>query len=267
MRQRLVRPLIIGYTACALLALLGFCLLPDLPQRAPAALGITGALLYAAFMGGLLGVCAWNVPERRWLMAAYAIGSAAEIVGMHTGWPFGPYSYTEVMVPQVLGWPPLIGLAWAEFAWYTRYLLPAQWPKWLRVPLGAVWMTAVDLVMDPVAAGPLHLWEWSDGGQFYGVPWSNFAGWLLVGAAIMLLEPQAAAGQGARRDTPDAATPDPAAALAPLVARAIGLSILVFFTVLALRHALWILAMLGMVLLAIHYLMFKSRIDKLKETS
>jgi len=40
-------------------------------------------------------------------------------------------------------------------------------------------MTAWDLSMDPVWAEIYHAWVWRDGEAYYGVPISNFFGWLL----------------------------------------------------------------------------------------
>jgi putative membrane protein len=46
----------------------------------------------------------------------------------------------------------------------------------------------MDAVLDPGATS-LGFWVWPEGGAFYGVPPSNFAGWLLSGtlAAALLL--------------------------------------------------------------------------------
>jgi uncharacterized membrane protein len=246
MPQRYIRWLLAGYWVCALGALGLYLIWPELPQTAPRAQGIAAAILYALFIGGLLAVCAASRAERMWLLMACVIGGAAEWVGVHTGWPFGRYEYTAIVVPQFDGWPPLLGLAWAEFAWYTRYLFPVSMPRWLRVVSAASWMTAVDLVMDPVAAGPLHLWQWHDGGAYYGVPWTNYAGWLLVAALIMLVEPRLESA-GPESDE------DIQTKLARSVARVVGLSILVFFTALALRHGLWVPAAIGALLLVMHY--------------
>ncbi|MDD3072052.1 MAG: carotenoid biosynthesis protein, partial [Methanoculleus horonobensis] len=59
--------------------------------------------------------------------------------------------------------------------------------SWIRlVPVGVLALLLVDLVIDPavVHAG---LWVWTDGGAYYGVPVSNFAGWILTGAVYIAL--------------------------------------------------------------------------------
>ena len=47
--------------------------------------------------------------------------------------------------------------------------------------LSAVLLVAADLVLDPGAA-LLGYWIWTEPGLYYGIPASNFAGWLLTGA-------------------------------------------------------------------------------------
>ena len=44
----------------------------------------------------------------------------------------------------------------------------------------------MDGVLDPGAAS-LGFWIWPDGGAYYGVPTSNYAGWLLSGALAVAL--------------------------------------------------------------------------------
>ncbi|OHV61385.1 carotenoid biosynthesis protein [Pseudofrankia sp. BMG5.36] len=53
------------------------------------------------------------------------LGFAAEVVGVHTGWPFGRYSYTGRLGPKIVGVPPLILLAWAMMTYPA--LLLARW--------------------------------------------------------------------------------------------------------------------------------------------
>src|SRR5690606_367514 len=52
--------------------------------------------------------------------------------------------------------------------------------------VSALAMTAWDLTMDPVMVHEVHAWVWVDGGAWFGVPFSNFAGWVLVNAIIVL---------------------------------------------------------------------------------
>ena len=45
-------------------------------------------------------------------------------------------------------------------------------------------VSATDLVADPVSVEG-GLWVWYDGGPFFGVPYSNYIGWIFVGTIIL----------------------------------------------------------------------------------
>jgi putative membrane protein len=107
---------------------------------------------------------------------AYAI----ESFGVATGFPYGDFYYGETLGPTIAGLVPfLLPLSYAPLvigavtaAWGSR-------PRLLYATLLLVWM---DAVLDPGAAA-LGFWTWPSGGLYYGVPPSNYAGWLLSGAA------------------------------------------------------------------------------------
>lgn len=150
---------------------------------------------------------------RAWLLVAGVAGWFAELVGSKTGWPFGPYSYTDALQPQIAGVPVAMVFAWLVLLGYVKSFEGA-WPGgWrLRVLLGSLWMVAIDLAIEPVATGLLGFWRWHAPGFYFGVPALNFAGWFVVSATLLA---------GGRR----AAPPAPAV-------RWIGLSVIAFFGVL-----------------------------------
>jgi putative membrane protein len=127
----------------------------------------------------------------RMLAATAGVGFLAEIVGVHTGVPFGSYSYAGSLGPRLAGVPALIAAAWVMLSWpaavAARRLVRG---RALRIVLGAWALTAWDVFLDPqmVAAG--H-WHWrSPGATLPGVadvPVSNFAGWFLVGLVVSAL--------------------------------------------------------------------------------
>lgn len=112
-----------------------------------------------------------------------------EIIGSSTGFPFGHYDYTDLLQPQIIHVPLLIPMAWFM-------MLPAAWAtvaryrhrRWLFVILSAVALTAWDLFLDPqmVAWG---LWEWDVTGGYFGIPWTNYLGWLLTAVFITAVMP------------------------------------------------------------------------------
>ena len=115
-----------------------------------------------------------------------------EWLGTSTGFPFGRYSYTPLMEPKIAHIPLLIPLAWFMMmpcAWAIANQLQAQLPTpwqqkgWVYPLLAGLAFTAWDLFLDPqmVAWG---LWRWDNPGGYFGIPWSNYLGWL--GTAILL---------------------------------------------------------------------------------
>jgi uncharacterized membrane protein len=51
------------------------------------------------------------------LLGTAVPGYAVEVLGVHTGVPFGSYAYSSTLGPRLFGAPPLIGLAWTMLAW------------------------------------------------------------------------------------------------------------------------------------------------------
>jgi len=125
-----------------------------------------------------------------------ALSLSIELVGTGTGWPFGPYAYTDGLGYKVLGRVPYsIPLSWFYMG-FTAYVLASiivqtrqiRWPAFTSVALGAWLLTAWDLVLDPAMASKsltLHFWMWPNSGPYFGMPVSNFIGWSFTGLAFM----------------------------------------------------------------------------------
>lgn len=196
------------------------------------------AFLFVAAAGVLLSLPGHGAFS---LLAAGMAAWAVEVVGVKTGLPFGNYTYTSVLGIRELGVPLAIGAAWIVLLAYTletlrRWKVKAQLRPWI----GAAWMTAMDFIIDPVAAGPLNYWGWSGGGWYYHVPWSNFLGWFIVSLLLLVFL--------ARRD----ATPSRAV-------RLVGLAILVFFGVLNAREGYRLPVLFSVLCIALDALAERSR--------
>jgi uncharacterized membrane protein len=129
--------------------------------------------------------------RRRAAVAAAVVGAGTAVVervGTATGWPFGDYAYTGRLRPAVGGVPAIVPAAWWAMAVPAREVahavLGARSTVATRVGAGAVALTAWDLFLDPQMTGEGY-WRWARSGRYRGIPLSNFAGWLVTGAAVM----------------------------------------------------------------------------------
>jgi putative membrane protein len=122
-------------------------------------------------------------------------GFAVEVLGVHTGFPFGRYRYDGSLGPTLFGVPLVIACAWPMLAWPSAVAarhLTHSYPA--RVLLGAWALTTWDVFLDPqmVAAG--H-WHWLHPAPHLPgvptVPLTDYVGWfavaLLVSAVLQRL--------------------------------------------------------------------------------
>jgi uncharacterized membrane protein len=115
----------------------------------------------------------------------FTISLLFECVGVATGWVYGPYHYTDLLGPKFLGLVPLvIPAAWFMMMYpsfiITSRVIPRQWQGGARLvgmaAMGAIVMTAWDLVMDPLMVASGH-WVWEANGAYFGIPLQNYGGW------------------------------------------------------------------------------------------
>ncbi len=153
-------------------------------------------LLFALLHAGV--VLGWRRTLLFFLLSA-TISWGFEQVGVATGLIYGRYYYSDQLGFK-LGYVPLIiPLIWFMML-YPSYsianLIGNGRPKasqnsqtepvshiLLLSFIGAMTMTAWDLVIDPVFT-ELGFWIWVDGGPYFGIPLHNFAGWLLTTFSI-----------------------------------------------------------------------------------
>ncbi len=116
---------------------------------------------------------------------------SSELLGTVTGFPFGGYSYTPMLGYRILGHVPFpIPISWTYILYCSLAmcgrLLPARDDLWTRVrwsAVGALILTAWDVAMDPAMVKTFH-WTWHTPGSFYGMPYTNWLGWLGTGFVL-----------------------------------------------------------------------------------
>jgi putative membrane protein len=217
--RRIARIALVGHIA--LLVFSGIAFATFLAPPAPAWLQTPANQRVAAFMfvfggqttvvlGALAGVlhAASRLGWRTALgvfVVAFSISLAAELTGTTTGYPFGPYSYTTQLGHLIGGRVPFnIPTSWffmlyASLAICGRLLTARDdaRTKWRWAAVAALVLTAWDVSMDPARVATTH-WLWPlpslEGasafrrvfltGFFYGMPLTNWLGWLLTGFVV-----------------------------------------------------------------------------------
>ncbi len=156
-----------------------------------------------------------------WIPVGYAVAYASEVSSIHNGFPYGDYQYLpaefshrELWIPwwtEAIKAVPFFDSLSYVFLSYVAYQMavqlrsPARRKGWLDfevdVPdavrygwgttlLAGFLMTMLDVVIDPVAhMGDRwflgRIYYYPQPGPYFGVPLANFAGWFLVGSAIV----------------------------------------------------------------------------------
>jgi len=176
---------------------------------------VTRPYAFAPFAVFLL-VASWHLGMRRvlWMsLVGYLVAWVSEFSSIHGGFPYGLYAYRSAALQgdlRVFGVPFFDSLSYvflAYFAWASALFLtmPLVYRGAFDVQLAetrvrrrsfgvllvAAWlMTWLDVVVDPVACrgerwflGQIH--AYADAGAYFGVPFTNFAGWFLVGNLIV----------------------------------------------------------------------------------
>lgn len=137
------------------------------------------ALIHGAMFYGLRGILIF-------FAICFVLENVFEIVGLSTGFPFGRYYFTDAMGPKFFQVPVLVGLACmgiGYLSWLISGVIFGDLRSALagshvitRPLLAAFIMIAWDFANDPVWAHIDRLWVWMDGGAYFGVPLTNFAG-------------------------------------------------------------------------------------------
>jgi putative membrane protein len=154
--------------------------------------------LLLAMLGITAGAWLWVNFSMRGLLLAVAIfiiGLVIEYTGVNTGLPFGAYSYTGVLIPEVAGGVPVaIGFAWlltVVGGLFTAKRALRTSTLWVTCALGAALVVGLDFLLEPVAYHVKGYWHWHEGGGYYGVPWSNFIAWFAISLLLNTLMSQA----------------------------------------------------------------------------
>jgi uncharacterized membrane protein len=147
------------------------------------AIMVAFVLLHGALRYRAKGIAAFAV-------ICLVVSNLFENLGVATGFPFGPYFYTDALGPKLFYVPLLIGPAYlgvGYLAWVLATILVGDVKRGadalsiFATPfIAAFIMVMWDLALDPGASTVEKLWIWEQGGGFFGVPLSNYLGWFLT---------------------------------------------------------------------------------------
>ena len=149
----------------------------------------------AAYLFAAVGDIGWR---RTALFSArtFVVAWTAEFASTRIGIPFGLYHYTgttsaqELYIANVPFFDSLSFVFLAYAAWCLARLWLSRSHGMATVGVAGVLMMLLDVVLDPLAVRGARwflgqVFYYPEGGIYFGVPLSNFAGWVLVGWAAI----------------------------------------------------------------------------------
>ena len=156
----------------------------------PGSIGIVNTILLVAFAlvhgsarYGAKGIAAFVV-------ICLVVSNIFENLSIVTGFPFGHYHYTDVLGPKLFLVPFTIGGAYfgaGYLSWTMGQVLLGRnerpidtFSRWALPVVAGFVMAAWDFMLDPGASTINHYWIWEQGGGYFGVPFTNYLGWLLT---------------------------------------------------------------------------------------
>lgn len=172
--------------------------------------------VFAFFLIYFFG-CSMHLGVKRaffFCIAGYLISWLSEYSSIHNGVPYGNYYYIDQTKGQeiwVSGVPLMdsisyVFLAYASYSVALMAISPLRYSRgaiylletrkirdsfFARI-LGAVFFVYLDIIIDPVALRGDRwflgrIYGYPDGGVYFGIPISNFIGWLVVGILLIYI--------------------------------------------------------------------------------
>lgn len=125
----------------------------------------------------------WSANARIVLAIVAVGGFLVEVLGVKTGLLFGEYAYGATLGPKLWQVPLVIGVNWLLLTYACGVVVARlRVPRLLQAALAAALMTALDVLIEPIAMR-LDYWQWPAG----QVPFHNFAGWFVVAFCFQIV--------------------------------------------------------------------------------
>lgn len=156
-------------------------------------LAILSALLFVGLylshgyiLYGLRGVLVYT-------LIGVSVGFSLEALSVSTGFPFGLFVHNETG-PKPLGVSIQAISAYAQLGWFSWVLAklivlerpwkPQPWSRLAVPPVAALILAGCDLPFDPIGATIKQQWTYANPSGQFGVPLTNFLGWIFTGWVI-----------------------------------------------------------------------------------
>jgi putative membrane protein len=137
----------------------------------------------------MMAVITWahNRPDAKFGLFAlllFTLSFGAELIGVHTGWLFGSYTYGDTLGIKLFSVPLMIGVNWLLLIYATGVLMQRSRVKniYARVFAGALLLVVLDVLIEPIA---IHFdyWHWTSG----TVPIQNYVCWFALSALMLFV--------------------------------------------------------------------------------
>lgn len=139
-----------------------------------------------------------------YIFISYLVAFACEYSSTRNGFPFGYYVYLdetrirELWISNIPFWDSLSFVFLSYFSWILAAVLRKPFSpsnalmERATTIMGGVLMMLLDVVIDPVALRGDRwflgkIYDYPNGGSYFGVTLSNFFGWFFVGSTTLLL--------------------------------------------------------------------------------
>lgn len=153
------------------------------PKTRPWFIELSALNLLVSFIGLLISRKQDFTKFILFLFFAFTIGMTVEIIGVHTGFLFGNYTYGKALSIKWFGVPLIIGLNWGILTVTSSSIIHRfEFPRLIQVILSALLMVLFDYILEPVAVS-LDYWQWKNG----TIPPYNYISWFGVSLFLQWL--------------------------------------------------------------------------------
>lgn len=136
------------------------------------------------------------------LAIALIISFGSEFIGVNIANNFtGYYRYSDLLGPKIFGIPFLVIFMWIAIIYIAYHVsehitnfrftertsfLNRFWVSFWCAILTSLALVAWDFALEPLAVA-MGWWEWLLPGEYFGIPMSNFTGWIIISFLIVFL--------------------------------------------------------------------------------